>query len=165
MAYSFGSIVAIDALFPTTDDPPLALDRVAGLATIGSPFDFVHSIRRTWETGRHIRKDVPPYWLNVYSPDDLLGSNFRGDPNPGEATKGIVPIGAEADPDTKVKGPIFRPKDNLAWDLGIEMTFGNLIELYGFTSHGMYWGDDDTSDANVFDLVVRNLYKGAPVLA
>jgi hypothetical protein len=31
------------------------------------------------------------------------------------------------------------------------------LALYGFKSHGLYWGDDGVSDNNVFDQVVVDL--------
>lgn len=156
VAYSFGSIVAVDALFPTAGMSAASFDSVTSLVTIGSPYDFVEAVRPRWSEGRHVRPGVPGSWLNIYSPVDLLGSNFRNDSSEGPATRGVGVAGAAVG---------ILPSENVAWDLGIAMDFGNLVTLYGFSSHGMYWGEDQGDDVNVFSLVVRRLYARTPLLA
>lgn len=156
VAYSFGSVVALDALFPTTAMAAPSFAAVTSLVTIGSPYDFVHAVRPGWSEGRHVTPNVPGSWVNIYSPVDLLGSNFRDDSSEGPATRGVRAAGAV---------PEIAPTENLAWDLGITLDFTNLLTLYGFSSHGMYWGEDQSNDVNVFSLVVRRLYEGTPLLA
>ena len=78
IAYSFGSIVTLDALFPTTIGPPHSFDKVVTLVTVGSPYDFVCALRPNWKDGRH-HAQSPPQWINIYSTIDLMGSNYRND--------------------------------------------------------------------------------------
>lgn len=160
LAYSFGSVIALDSLFPTTDDPPEVMKAVTSLVTIGSPFDFVRAVRPHWTADRHALPEVPSGWLNVYSTIDLLGSNFRAtaasDPD-ADADINAVEI-SEARSDV-----VLKPTQNHAWNLGIELTKTNIFEFYGFTSHGLYWGTDNEDDRNVFDFVVPTIYEGTAV--
>ncbi len=159
VGYSFGSIVALDTLFPTTGDPPPSLDTVDKLVTIGCPYEFALAMRPNWLSGRCSRENVPATWLNIYSPVDLLGSDFSvtGKQDADKpASIEIVP-GATAS--------AVRPTTNHNWNLGIQPTWGNLVEFYGFNSHGMYWGvDNESDDRNVFVEAVRHLYGGTPIL-
>jgi hypothetical protein len=154
VGYSFGAVVALEALHPRTDEPPPALCDVASLVTIGVPSDFVLAVKPDWFQGRHgLNVDRP--WLNVYSPIDLLGSKFPPDADEGQASRGISATD---------KGEVLRPSQNKQWNLGVDLTLRNLVLLAGFTSHGMYWGEDAVKDHNVFDHVVRHLYKDAGLL-
>lgn len=156
VGYSFGSILALDALFPTTAPPARAFEKVTSLVTIGSPYDFVLAVRPNWAERRHAPEGAELDWLNIYNPVDLLGANFRDDKTEGLATRGLGRVSGAA--------PL-RPTHNVPWDLNIAMDAGDLATLYGFTSHGMYWGEDDVVDVNVFTLVVRHFYVGSEVLS
>jgi hypothetical protein len=155
LAYSFGCVVAIDALYPREGDAERSFDDVSCLATIGAPYDFVRAVRRDWADGRHVRTTKPIRWLNFYSPVDLLGSNFRSDSSDGDATTGIRAVDGAT---------TIRPDENRAWDLGIAMNLADLLQLYGFASHGMYWGTDDVDDRNVFAEVVPLLFSDSDLL-
>jgi hypothetical protein len=155
LAYSFGCVVAIDALYPREGDAERSFDAVCCLATIGAPYDFVRAVRRDWADGRHVRTTKPIRWLNFYSPVDLLGSNFRTDSSDGDATTGIRAVG---------RATAIGPDENRAWDLGIAMNLADLLQLYGFASHGMYWGTDDVDDRNVFAEVVPLLFSDSDLL-
>ncbi|MDQ1370723.1 MAG: hypothetical protein QOF20_3076 [Acidimicrobiaceae bacterium] len=159
VGYSFGAIVAIDALFPTTGLPAGSFAAVRGLTTIGAPYDFVRAIRTNWREDRHVGP-TRPRWINIYSPTDVLGSNFRDDNSDGEPTRGIaatttVDGGNGASPVVEII-----PDANLTWNLGVQLTFLNLLMLSGFTNHGRYWGDDAEVDHNVFDDLVTGMYAG-----
>lgn len=163
IGYSFGAIVAVDALFPTTGPPSGSFSAVKGLTTIGAPYDFVKAVRSGWRRGRHAGSN-PPRWINVYAPTDVLGSNFRDDSSDGPATRGIAaatPL--HANPKSPDAGEIM-PVQNIKWDLGVELTLLNLLVLTGFTNHGRYWGDDDKVDSNVFDALVGPMYAGTPIV-
>lgn len=162
VGYSFGAIVAIDTLFPTTAVPVGSLQAVNGLTTIGAPYDFVHAIRSDWRDNRYAGSS-PPVWINIYSPTDVLGSNFRDDNQDGVATRGIAVTAA----DSGIQGgapQTISPSSNLTWSLGVKLTFRNLIMLTGFTNHSEYWGDDAEVDHNVFDDLVLHMYAGTSVL-
>lgn len=158
IAYSFGSIVALDTLFPTTGPPAQSLKPVKQLITIGSPFDFVTALKHTWCDGRHVLPGVPKRWINVFSPIDLMGSNYRDDRATDAAAHATRGLG-EAAGEVAVK-----PTDNISWNLGVESTFTNLLEFHGFASHGLYWGSDRDIEHNVFDVVVATAYADTDFL-
>ena len=158
VSYSFGAIVTLDTLFPTTAMPSPAFAKVDKLVTIGCcPVEFATAMHSDWLSGRKNRDGVPKSWLNIYSPVDLLGSDFtvtdKTQPDPPSIE--LVP---------PATGSVVKPTTNHTWDLGIEPTWGNLIEFYGFDSHGMYWGTDKEVDDNVFRVVVNDLYGGTTIL-
>jgi hypothetical protein len=155
VAYSFGSLITIDTLYPTTDGPEKSLAGIDTLVTIGSPFDFALAVRPDWRDGRKCEDGVPGRWINLYSGIDLLGSNFL-EPG-GRDTICMV--------DEAPEGCTVHPTTNIEWKLGIEPSFVNLLHFYGFVSHGLYWGTDEEEDRNVFSRVVAELYKDTPALA
>jgi hypothetical protein len=149
-AYSFGAIIAVDTLFPAGHAPEKGLGGVRGLVTIGMPLDFAEATRPDWLSGRRYRPGSPTLWHNIYGIVDLLGAEVTV---PDDWT----PAGVEGTP---------RPEPtNHAYEMGVAVTTTNLLELYGFASHGMYWGSDLVEDRNVFDHVIHELYSGTPVLS
>jgi hypothetical protein len=158
LAYSFGSIVALDTIYPTTAPPVESMRRLTSLVTIGSPFDFVRAVSPNWGQGRHCLPGVPASWTNVFSTIDLLGSNFRDDRESTDATVDAVSV-ADGPP----QDAVLKPTQNEAWNLGIALSLGNLLEFYGFAGHGLYWGADDEDDSNVFDYLIPTLYAGTSV--
>lgn len=89
-AYSFGSIIALDYLFPFGNVPSRnARETVEGIITIGSPYDFIRSYYSHYFEKRHLELGNRICWLNVYSTIDALASNFRTDEEAGEAHFGI----------------------------------------------------------------------------
>ena len=71
VTYSFGSIVAIDALFPCAQEPPPRLATINLLITIACPFDFVRSYWPDYFTKRFSRTATPGKWVNFYAPSDV----------------------------------------------------------------------------------------------
>lgn len=157
ISYSFGSILAIDALFPKEHPPELAFENVKKLVTIGSAYDFVKATAPQYFKDRHAAPGVPERWINVYAPIDLLGSSFtKSIKKPRKAYITVAKM--EEVKGQKKKKNVKQPIENIRYDNGMRMSFRNALEFYGFTSHGAYWGTDDTPDRNVFMLVVPKLY-------
>ncbi|HZO30249.1 MAG TPA: hypothetical protein VFH48_30115 [Chloroflexota bacterium] len=80
VSYSFGSILAINALFPAGNEllPGSPLTSIHTLVTIGCPFDLVRMVRPGYFKNRHgPGASLRGGWLNVYTPNDILGSSFR----------------------------------------------------------------------------------------
>ena len=89
--YSFGSILAIDALFPIAEIPPS--DNIQNLTklliTTGNPFEFINAYYPSFYNRRcEIMKDSLK-WINIYSVSDVFATNYRCDDNRGEAEFGI----------------------------------------------------------------------------
>jgi hypothetical protein len=160
MGYSFGSIVAIDALFPQEAAPNRRQQRIHTLITIGCPFDFVRTYWSDYFNARY-GSEKPPRWINVYTEADVLGSNFLDE----DGEKGI-PAGVMVDGSDQPR----RPAD------GDNVPFGSRMPLHqypvaeqiyfaGFRVHAQYWDRDTDEGVTCFEPIVRRLYAGDPVLA
>ena len=92
-AYSFGSIIALDALFPYGGgEPSKRIQQSAELiCTIGCPYEFVATYYNSYYQFRSqdAVKKLAMKWYNVYMLEDALSSNFRNDCNYGEAMDGM----------------------------------------------------------------------------
>jgi len=153
VAYSFGSVVALDAIFPRAHEPGAAFENIGTLVTIGCPYDLLRTYWPKYYTERHHRSDVPQRWINYYSPRDVLGSNFRAN-NGGKRGVGIQ--GAKA----------FRPAESFAWvtvAAGAEpIKWWQVFGVPGMKAHAIYW--EGEHDESVFSHVVRELYAGRSML-
>ena len=100
VGYSFGSLVALDCLFPQQGPPDPRYGLLRGLVTIGCPWDGARLLYPGFTRNRYARAGVPAGWLNVYAPLDVFGSNFRDDAELADATIAIArtPDGSEMTP-------------------------------------------------------------------
>jgi hypothetical protein len=134
LAYSFGSIVALDALFPRDLGLRTGPDRIAAaitsLVTVGSPVDFVRQFYPHYLEGRMARAAGLP-WTNLFLPEDILGSNFLDDddhsgyesPPTGDRASGLASV---------------HPTRSVA--VGRErLGLKSLLSLEGVRIHGEYW--------------------------
>jgi pimeloyl-ACP methyl ester carboxylesterase len=142
LAYSFGSLLAIDALYVGKDAPPSRLgEAVRQLITIGCPADTIRLYYKDHFEQRQPRlPDLP--WLNVCIPADVLGSNFGH-------------IGAHA---SSAKHPSpsvpVRPTQHLTYTEE-RLSLLKMLRLHGLWIHDGYWGAVD--EASCFDLVAPAL--------
>lgn len=161
LAYSFGSIVALDALFPGGRKPGRPLQSVRRLVTIGCPFDFVRTLWPSYyDDRREFDLDPEFEWLNVYSPLDLLGSNFRNDSKAVEANVNIRSAKKDLNPD--VPAP-----DNLSFNEGLdlnELSWLSSFTLVGLRAHEMYWSSKREPEVNCFGALVTRMYGDHPIL-
>ena len=161
MAYSFGSIIALDSFFPNGRDPARPFQRVHSLITIGCPFDFVRTMWRDYfDARRRFASGCPARWLNVYSPEDVLGSNFRDTPEVGDPNINIQ--GAANDDPSDV--PL--PQRNIVYTQGLDhsrLSWLDSFTLIGLRSHGMYWGSGPP-ETNCFNELVPHMWDGDSVL-
>ena len=159
LAYSFGSIVAIDCLFQR-QEPPERFKRIDALVTVGSPFDIIRSFWPEYFAGRQCAGAEAPRWLNVFSPDDVMSSNFRDDSRPDATASAGVPTGARA----AAAAPGTAEEDlgkpvNIVYEWTQHSRRRGLTErLLRFSAlHRTYWGDDDTAQT-FLDEIVRRVY-------
>jgi hypothetical protein len=148
VAFSFGSLVALDTVF--SHNPPGARTKdIATLVTIGCPFDLVRSYWPRYFDGRHGWPDSPRVWLNVYSPRDVLASNFRDDSKLEAANTALAVAERPGVPP--------RP-ENIVFESG-NPTLGVLDILYleGLKAHAAYWDADDPLEESAFDLFASRL--------
>jgi hypothetical protein len=89
--YSFGSIIALDTLFPIDSEPSKNIqNRVNLLVTIGAPYEFINNYYPNFYKKRNDSMTKKIQWINVYSLLDAFASNFRHDNKAGEANFGIL---------------------------------------------------------------------------
>jgi pimeloyl-ACP methyl ester carboxylesterase len=161
LGYSFGSIVAIDALFRRELAVGRKMKRVNTLVTIGCPFDFVRTYWPTYFNARHAATDVPRRWVNVYCELDVLGSNFRDgdDASTPSKQRGIEILNREQR----------RPgdQDNLAFGPSAEegLSFWEYARFIGFRTHSAYWDLDSENALSCFEPIVLKLYAEELALA
>jgi hypothetical protein len=163
IAYSFGSLVALDACFSPTATPPQRLASIDELVTVGCPYDCLRAFRPDYAGTRYWREDVPGQWMNVYAPSDVLSSNFRNDDTPGEAD---VPVPLRDYPGGG-RCPGGRCPENLIYRIdGRDQPVGpfETVLLRGLAFHGRYWDEADPNAVSVFGEIVRQVFSGRPVL-
>jgi hypothetical protein len=133
LGYSFGSMVALDALCPPTGTARGSrLDLVTSIATVGCPADFVRLYYPDFYDDRAPLAETVP-WHNLFIANDVLGSNFldslRSDkddaPAQGVATR---PVG------------LIHPTANFSFGTA-ELTAIELLKREGFLLHARYWND------------------------
>lgn len=127
-SYSFGSIIAIDYLFPYGNTiSHNALNFSEALITIGTPFEFIKSYYPRFYEGRKIDLGNKISWLNIYSIADPLATNFRSDAKIGDAQFGI---------DKNSIKPL-----NLNYEVAPLRKSGiiDFFLLHSMKTHGMYW--------------------------
>lgn len=158
LAYSFGSIVALDAFCPPDEQRARRLARVDTLVTIGSPYDFVLTYWPDYFAGRDPRHRPPALWLNIYSPVDVLGSRFDKSAL-RERTGGSGLEDSFGGDGRLAHGPTeevaFR-ENFVSERLGWLQTF----LLVGLRAHSMYWSPRENSERNCLHLVVPRLLAG-----
>lgn len=156
MAYSFGSVVALDAFCPPDEHRARRLGQVDTLVTIGSPHDFILTYWPDYFAGRDPRHQPPARWLNVYSPVDVLGSRFRK-AAPGQEA---VPGGTENS--FGVPGRLaFGPTEEVAFRenfVSEHLGWWQTLSLVGLRAHTMYWSRTDHAERNCLHLVVPRLF-------
>ncbi|HJL15297.1 MAG TPA: hypothetical protein RMH99_06565 [Sandaracinaceae bacterium LLY-WYZ-13_1] len=162
VGYSFGSIVALDSLFPAGPELSPRLNRVDWLVTIGSPFDFVQLF---WP--RYFASRVAPEglrWLNIYAVSDVLSSNFRGfskvrelgSNERAESSQTCAPLPAWVKAPESVRYAIRMGEDGFS--------LYDALMLRGLRNHTLYWESEDGPQVNVFDQVVARVYRDDAVL-
>ena len=92
VGYSFGSIIAIDSIFPylVPDRPSERYLHVDTLVTIGCPFDFIRTYWKGYFAQRVAWDENPRRWLNIFHPADVLASNFLDEGESGPEERGVV---------------------------------------------------------------------------
>ena len=159
VAYSFGSVVALDALFPRGGgDPPNRASDIDALITIGCPFDFIRGYWPAYFTRRGGFPGAPKRWLNVYRADDVLASDFV---DVGEEATAALGVSTRGIAGKDAKDVLCKPQ-NRQYGSGDSIGINGLL-LGGFRAHGDYWQRGETDDVNVFMPIVRFLADERPI--
>jgi hypothetical protein len=154
VSFSFGSIVALDTLFPKEErERSVVVDKTSVLFTIGSPFDLIRSFWSTYFEKRNVC-DLNLEWWNIFSPLDLLGSNFRNDDKADHPVESFIFKSGEL---CEIG---FKPQNiQYGGDAPIRLSLRFLL-LYALRAHSIYW-DKSNDNSDAFEHVIRNLYPPA----
>jgi len=157
MGYSFGSIVALDVFCPPDGVRARRLDHVDTLITIGSPHDFILTYWTDYFANRDPGHRLPATWLNIYSPTDVLSSQFEktSSDRPDASSGGLE--NSFGRPGLLAHGPteelVFREHSTSE-----ELTLWSLLCLRGLRAHSLYWSPDEQRDRNCFHLIAPRLF-------
>jgi hypothetical protein len=165
VGYSFGSIVAMNMMFPPGEPPSpgSGVSAVSTLVTIGCPFDTIRTFWSGYFTGRHASPGKLVKWINIWSPTDALGSNFNNSETRTDADTEVMKTAGHSLP---------KPVNYLT--PGARQSIGALEQAFlaGMAEHGSYWGKRaDGQEKTCMDEIVRVLYPcgvglpGMPVLS
>jgi hypothetical protein len=143
--YSFGSLVAMDFLFPLGNIPSTNTTLfVDALITIGNPYEFINSYYSTYFLNRNSTMEQRIKWMNVYSMSDALSSNFRTDSSRGKAAFGL-------------NGFTLKPV-NLNYEVSPDKSqnFFNFITMDGIRMHRLYW-DAETNGQSCVRVLLNKM--------
>ena len=129
-AYSFGSVLAIDALFPFEAEPNFRIkNNITRFITIGCPFDFIEIYWSRYFSDRKYSELALSQWINIYSDLDVLSTKFDGSP-----AKQTMFINAEEFwekiGNIDVAYNMVNPK---------RVSFLQMLMFYGLKAHQTYW--------------------------
>ncbi|HYG08908.1 MAG TPA: hypothetical protein VD835_02930, partial [Pyrinomonadaceae bacterium] len=160
IGYSFGSIVALDNLFAQGAKPIERFNRIDTLVTIGCPFDIIRTYWPEYFKGRYSLTPNTPKWINVYSPIDILSSNFADCGN-----EQWVNDAQHQDVGIEVEGQIRKP-ENLIFSQGSYQGLGvvDILTLAGFKAHSLYWGEEVKGEITCFHGIVKKMYQDTSIL-
>lgn len=134
--YSFGSIIALDALFPIGTEPCTNIqNNIKLLITVGAPYEFIDSYYPNFYSERIDKMSQKIEWINVYSTLDAFASNFRKDNKVGKAQYGIM---------GKKEVPI-----NLNYEIARREKYNlfSFLTLKHITMHKSYWDDSKSGQS------------------
>jgi len=159
IAYSFGTIIAIDSIFPIERMPTERFHTLKTLVTIGCPFDLIRLLWLNYFLRRQGFANIPKRWLNIYSPVDILSSNFRNDSKDDESEKTINAVNLHHDQRVKPENIIYSE----GFDVN-DLSLINWLTLIGIRSHAMYWEKTFQSEISCFDILIPKLYENSDFL-
>ena len=134
--YSFGSVIALDALFPLGNEPSANIqNNIKLLITVGAPYEFINNYYPNFYRKRINKMSEKIEWINVYSTMDAFASNFRKDNKVGEAKYGIM---------GRKEVPI-----NLNYEIARREKYNlfSFLTLKHITMHQSYWDDSKSGQS------------------
>jgi hypothetical protein len=162
IAYSFGSVLALDCFFPANQRPSERVKGISSLVTVGCPFDLIRVFWPQYYADRQTLADLCQNWINLYSPIDILASNFRNDAEllPPDKESAFYLNGN--------KSLRFCPAHNFVWTAGRSkkgLTTLEFLALVGLEAHQSYWGNQYEGESTAFTMIISELYGGTAFLA
>ena len=150
VSYSFGSVVALDTLFPQDGISVRRLEKIDSLVTIGCPFNMVESYWEGYFKRRPKPPQIPATWLNVSSPFAALGSDFK------DTGGGKMACCSEGD-GSLPEG--IRPNEHRSYYVGKRDKASSLgfLALRGLSAHGLYMGPRPEDNKDCFSVIMPEL--------
>ncbi|MFH1121973.1 MAG: hypothetical protein V1775_19300 [Bacteroidota bacterium] len=143
-AYSFGSIIALDQVFPLSNSPTKRMGQMLeAIVTTGCPYDFIYTYYPEFYKNRNAVLKDKFTWYNIYSSADALGTNFMKDNRSEEPMYGIGDTGQ-------------LPK-NLRYEVTNSNPFGlsDFFMLQAFKVHQVYWDNSALGQSCLRHLIVE----------
>lgn len=160
-SYSFGSILALDYIYPFGNKVTANTQKYCeAIITIGTPVELIESYYTDYYKNRCLDA-VNIQWINVYSINDALATNFRKDANIGEAEFGIPSNNQQ---ETEIHQSEFEicafPKkpQNVNYEVVTVKQHGFIdgLMLSGIKAHGSYW-DKKTEGQSCLRLIYNKM--------
>ena len=145
--YSFGSLVAIDLLYPIGNIPSKNVkDRIELLITTGNPYDFINAYYPKYFIDRNYVKSPKINWINIYSISDALATNFRKKQTVGKAEYSL--------PDYNLL------PENLNYEIAprLKHNLFNFFTMHGIRVHKKYW-DTTPNGQSCMRLIVDKMME------
>lgn len=157
VCFSFGSILALDCLFPYDRASATSATHFDSLVTIGCPIDMIHSIWPRYFGERSRSNMTAGRWINLFLRRDALGS---------DVAEGVSVAGANLDPrphgDSRVT-PLL--PENICTEPQPLTKGGGLRRVVGpgVLSHFMYWDPEVPEPGPCFKRIVAEIRPGEPI--
>jgi hypothetical protein len=147
VSYSFGALLAYDALFPRTElqlDPQNRYSKVSKLITVGFPYDLITIFSPKYYSSRgcNLRDGVALSWLNVFLKTDAFATEF--------ASHESLQVGP--DYEQQVKGP------NTSCPV-LDVILGG-----GYMAHGYYFSEYSYAPGDACDKIAAVLRHPDPAV-
>lgn len=159
LSYSFGTLVALDTLFPSGGQPGARFPKLHTFITIGCPFDIIRLFWPYYYNNRYALPETPQQWLNIYSRRDILASNFRNDYQEKEAE-----IELKFNPELNL---LPRLPKNIPYRISSEpetITFLNSLNPLNLKAHSSYWEHAFESELTCFSAIIKKMYGDDAIL-
>ena len=128
--YSFGTVLAIDAIFPYESEPSTRIkNNITKLVTIGCPFDFIEIYWANYFSERKYTNLSLRTWHNINSDLDVLSSRFSNFPakqNKFINSKEFWDKFGNIDITYNMVNPQ-------------QVSYAQMFLFYGLKAHQMYW--------------------------
>ena len=146
-SYSFGTILALDHLFPIGTEPNNnSKNLIEILVTIATPYEFINAYYPRFYENRNLDMQDKIKWINVYSISDALATNYRKDSLIGQSEHGI-------------KNSNLKPI-NINYEISTVQPFGllNFLTLYHLKKHQHYW-DISVQGRSCLQMIYKEIKK------
>jgi len=128
--YSFGSILALDLLFPYEYEPNTRVKQgIHKLVTVGCPFDFVEIYWKNYFSDRKYSELALNQWQNINSDMDVLSSKFDGLTVKQNSLVANEDFWQQLEP-IDITFNMVHPK---------RVSYWQMLMFYGIKAHQMYW--------------------------